>query len=59
MYGKKRVACRVLVGRSDGKRPLGRSRRRGEGNIKMYIEEEVGAETGLIWLRRGTGGWLL
>jgi len=43
MYGKKRVACRVWVGSSEGKRPLGKPRHRWEGNIKMDIEEKMGA----------------
>jgi hypothetical protein len=30
---------RVLVGKPEGKRPLGRSRRRWEDNIKMYLRE--------------------
>jgi hypothetical protein len=30
---------RVLVGKSEGKRPLGRPRRRWEGNIKMDLKE--------------------
>jgi hypothetical protein len=38
-YGKKRVVYRVLVGKSEGKRPLGRSRFRCEDNIKMYLKE--------------------
>ena len=44
----------------EGKRPLGRPRRRWEGNIKMDLQE-VGwwAWTGLVWLRIGTGGGLL
>jgi hypothetical protein len=33
--GKKRNAYRLLVGKPDGKRPLGRPRRRRVGNIKM------------------------
>jgi hypothetical protein len=51
------VACRVLVGISEGKRPLGRPRRRCEDNIKMD-PQEVGWRpwTGLIWLRTGAGG---
>ena len=28
-----------LVGKPEGKRPLGRTRRRWEGNIKMYLQE--------------------
>jgi hypothetical protein len=34
-----RGAYRVLVGRAEGKRPLGRPRRRWEENIKIYHEE--------------------
>ena len=45
--------CRVLVGKPEGKRPLGRPRRRWEDNIKMDLQV-VG--TGWSWLRIGTGG---
>jgi hypothetical protein len=34
-----RVAYRVLVGRPEGKSPLGRPRRRWEDNIKMELRE--------------------
>ncbi|KAJ4445523.1 hypothetical protein ANN_12203 [Periplaneta americana] len=37
--GESRNAYRVLVGRPEGNRPLGRSRRRWEGNIKMDLRE--------------------
>jgi hypothetical protein len=37
--GEGRGAYRVLVGRSEGKRPLGRLRRRWENNIKMDLGE--------------------
>jgi hypothetical protein len=37
--GKKRGVYRVLVGKPEGKRPLGRLRRRWENNIKMDIED--------------------
>jgi hypothetical protein len=37
--GEKRNAYRVLVGKREGKRPLGRPRRRWEDNIKMDIRE--------------------
>jgi hypothetical protein len=37
--GEGRGAYRVLVGRSEGKRPLGRPRRRWEYNIKMDLRE--------------------
>jgi hypothetical protein len=37
--GERRDVCRVLVGKSDGKRQLGRPRRRWEDNIKMGLQE--------------------
>ncbi|KAJ4427408.1 hypothetical protein ANN_25030 [Periplaneta americana] len=37
--GESRNAYRVLIGRPEGKRPLGRPRRRWEDNIKMYLRE--------------------
>jgi len=43
MYGESRGVYRVLVGRPEGKRPLGRPRHIWEDNIKMSLEE-VGCE---------------
>ena len=40
--GEGRGVHRVLVGRSEGKRPLGRPRRRWEDNIKMDFQEVGG-----------------
>jgi hypothetical protein len=37
--GEKKHAYRVLVGKPEGKRPLGRPRRMWVNNIKMDIEE--------------------
>jgi hypothetical protein len=37
-----RGVYRVLVGKPDGKRPLGRPRRRWEDNIKMDLQEGKG-----------------
>jgi hypothetical protein len=37
--GEKRNAYRILVGNQDGKRPLGRPRRRWVDNIKMDLRE--------------------
>jgi hypothetical protein len=58
--GEKRGAYRILAGRPEGTRPLGRPTRRWEDNIKMDLQD-VGWEawTGLSWLRIGTGGGLL
>jgi len=57
--GERRGVCRVLVGKLEGKRPLGRTRRRWEDNIKMELQElEFEAWTGPMWLRVGTSGGL-
>jgi hypothetical protein len=46
--GERRGVYRVLVGKPEGKRPLGRPRRRREDNIKMDLQE-VECE-GLDWI---------
>jgi hypothetical protein len=52
-----RGVYRVLVRKTEGKRPLGSPRRRWEDNIKMDLQEVGwGPWTGSIWLRIGTGG---
>jgi hypothetical protein len=37
--GEGRVVYRVLVGKPEGKRPLGRTRRRWEDNIRMNVQQ--------------------
>jgi hypothetical protein len=56
--GERSGAYRVLVGKSEGKRPLGRPRRICEDNIKMDLPRkwDVGTWAGLIWLKIGTVG---
>jgi hypothetical protein len=55
--GEDRGVHIVLVGKPEGKRPLGRPRRRWEDNIKMDLQEVGGVGgTGWGWLRRGTVG---
>jgi hypothetical protein len=60
--GKKLNAYRILAGKSEGKRLLGRPRRRWVDNIKMDLRE-IGWDgvdwIGLMWLRIGTSGGLL
>jgi hypothetical protein len=46
-YGGKICACRIFVERSEGRRQLGRPRRRWEDNIKMDLQE-VG--WGMDWI---------
>jgi hypothetical protein len=47
-YGERRGVSRVLVGKPEGKRPLGRPRRRCEKNIKLG-RKEVGCR-GMGWI---------
>ena len=46
--GERRGVYRVLVGKPEGKQPLGRPRRRWEDNIKMDLQE-VGCG-GMYWI---------
>jgi len=56
----RRHAYRVLVGKPEGRRPLGTPTRRWDENIKMDLQEVAwGAWAELIWLRTGTAGDLL
>jgi hypothetical protein len=48
-WGRRRGVYRVLVGRLEGKRPLGRPRRRWEDNIKMDLREK--GVDGTNWIR--------
>ena len=45
--GEDRSVHRVLVGKPEGKRPMGRPRRIGEDNIKMDLQEVGGGSWGL------------
>jgi hypothetical protein len=57
--GEKRNAYRILVGKPEGKKPVGRPRCRWVDNIKMNLREDGLVWTGLMWLRIGTSGGLL
>jgi hypothetical protein len=54
---EERKVYKVLMGKPEGKRPLGRPRRRWEDGISMDLRE-IGLRVwiGLDWLRTGTGG---
>jgi hypothetical protein len=57
---EKRGAHRIFVERPEGRRPVGRTMRRWEDNIKMDLQEVGwGAWTGLGWFRIWRGGGLL
>ena len=51
-----RGVYRVLVGKPEGKIPLGRPTCRWENNIKMDIQEVASSIPGSSWLRIGRGG---
>jgi hypothetical protein len=56
-HGEGRGAYRVLVGRPEGKRPLGRPRHRWEDNIKMDLGE-IGIDgANWIWLAQDRVQW--
>jgi hypothetical protein len=59
--GEMRNEYRILIGKSEGKSPLGRHKRRWENNFIIGLKE-IGWEgvwTGCVWLRIGTSGRLL
>jgi hypothetical protein len=56
--GEERKLCRVLVGKPEGKRPLGRPRHRWRVGSE-WIVGRLAVWNGFSWLRIGTGGWLL
>jgi hypothetical protein len=60
MNGEKENACRILVGKPEGKRTLERPRRTLVSNIEIDLRD-IGLVvwTGLIWFRIGTSGGLL
>jgi len=53
--GERRGVYRVLVGKPEGKRPVGRPRHRWEDNINVDVQE-VGVWNGSRRLRMGTDG---
>jgi len=54
--GERRYVYRVLVGKPEGKRPLGRPRRRWAIILRRIFRKwDVGVWTGSSWLRIGTG----
>jgi hypothetical protein len=58
--GKERNMYKILVGKPEGKRELGRPRRGWENGVRMDLTE-IGWEvwSGFNWLRIETGGGLL
>jgi hypothetical protein len=57
---EERKVYKVLVGKPEGRRPLGRPRRRWEDGVRMDLMEIVlGVWIGFDCLRTGAGGGLL
>jgi hypothetical protein len=58
--GEGRGIYRILVGRPEGKIPVGRPRRRWDDNIKMDLRAiGIDGRTGFSWLRIGSSGGLV
>jgi len=55
--GERRGVYRVLVGKSEGKRPLGRPRRRWEDNIKIDLQEVGCGDMDWIELAQDRDRW--
>jgi hypothetical protein len=55
--GEDRVVQGVLVGKPEGKKPLGRPRHRWEDNIKMYLQEVGGGRGGWMELAQDRDRW--
>jgi hypothetical protein len=55
--GEGRGVHRVLVGKPEGKRPLGRPRRRRDDNIKMNLQEVEGSCGDWMELAQDRDGW--
>jgi hypothetical protein len=55
--GEKRNAFRLLVGKPEGKRPLGRPRRRWVDNIMMDLGEVGWGHVDLIGLAKDRNRW--
>ena len=56
--GERRGVYRVLVGKPEGKRPLGRLRHRWEDNIKINLQEVAWGVTDWIDLAKDRDRWL-
>jgi len=54
---ERRDVYRVLVGKPEGKRPLGRPRRRWENNIKVDLQEVGCGGVDWIELAQGRDRW--
>jgi hypothetical protein len=57
LLGEERGVYRVLVGKTEGKRPLGRPRRRWDNNIRMDLQEVGCGDVDWIVLAQNGDRW--
>jgi hypothetical protein len=57
MYGEEERCYRVMVGKPEGNRPLGRPRRRWENNIKINLQEFGCGVMDWFELAQSRNGW--
>jgi hypothetical protein len=57
--GELRHAYKVLVRKTEGKRPLGRPRSKWEDDVKINVKEKWCVSTTFVWLSIGSSSWLL
>ena len=55
--GERRIVYMILVGKPEGKRPLGRLRHRWEDNIKMDLQEDGCGSIDWIELAQDRNRW--
>jgi hypothetical protein len=55
--GESRNSYKILVGKPEGKRPLGRRRRRWEDNIRIHLGEIVWGDVDWMHLAQDRDQW--
>ena len=54
---KKGTDIKSLWGKSEGRKPPGRTRRRCNGNVNLEFRDTVRKWSEMVWLRADTSGW--